>query len=67
MRAIAAVIASGWVAHSWVELSTSASSSVTVPVGSSAMSTSLHSVALMLASIGPCAPGKHPPKGVEIG
>jgi hypothetical protein len=32
-RAIAAVISSGWVSHSRVEPSTSASSSVTVPVG----------------------------------
>ena len=49
MRAMAPVIASGWLSHNCVEPSTSASSSVTVPVGSSsAMSTSLHSVALMV-------------------
>ena len=34
-RATAAVISSGWVCHSRVEPSTSASSNVTVPVGSS--------------------------------
>ena len=50
-RATAAVISSGWVCHSRVEPSTSASSNVTVPVGSSPMNTSLHVVSLMLASI----------------
>src|SRR6516164_983843 len=39
-RAIAAVISSGWVCHSRVELSTSAKSSVTVPVGRSPLTPS---------------------------
>ncbi len=61
-RAIAAVIASGWVSQSWVEPSTSASSSDTVPVGSPLTAEaiplltsagSLHSSWLMLASMRP--------------
>ena len=60
-RATAAVISSGWVSHSRVEPSTSASSSVTVPVGSSLTPNSLQftggvsargSISLMLASMG---------------
>ena len=39
-RAMAAVISSGWVSHSRVEPSTSASSSVTVPVGKSPLTPS---------------------------
>ena len=59
-RAIAAVISSGWVSHSRVEPSTSASSNVTVPVGSSSLTprslqfnggVSARSVSLMLASM----------------
>src|ERR1700738_3898984 len=56
-RAIAAVICSGWGSHSRVEPSTSASSSVTVPVGSSLTPNSLQfsddisACVLMLASI----------------
>ena len=58
-RAMAAVISSGWVCHSRVEPSTSASSNVTVPVGSSLTPRSLQfngvsargSVPLMLASM----------------
>src|SRR6478752_1800842 len=58
-RAMAAVIPSGWVCHSRVEPSTSASSNVTVPVGSSLTRRSLPfkavsangSVPLMLASM----------------
>ena len=59
-RATAAVISSGWVSHNRVEPSTSASSSVTVPVGSSPTPNSLQftggmsargSVSVMLASI----------------
>jgi hypothetical protein len=54
----AAFIVSGWVSHRRVEPSTSASSNVTVPVGSSLMSSmsemsegSLQLVSLMLASM----------------
>ena len=60
-RPTAAVFASGWVCHSRVEPSTSASSSVTVPVGSNSLTprslqfnggvSALGSVALMLASM----------------
>ncbi len=51
-RPSAAAISSAWVSHSRVEPSTSASSSVTVPVGSSFTCRSLHaSGALMLASM----------------
>ena len=40
IRAIAAVIWSGWVSHSRVEPSTSAKSNVTVPVGNSPLTSS---------------------------
>ncbi len=56
---MAAVISSGCVSHSRVEPSTSAKSSVTVPVGSPLTARSLHSVALMLASMRPARRPKH--------
>ena len=55
---MAAVISSGCVSHSRVEPSTSANSSVTVPVGSPLTARSLHSVALMLTSMRPARSAK---------
>src|SRR5882724_9062373 len=57
--AIAAVISFGCVSHNRVDPSTSANSNVTVPVGSSLTASSLHSVALMLASMRPARTPKH--------
>ena len=59
-RANAAVISSGWLCHNRVDPSTSASSNVTVPAGSNSPMSTLHSVALMVASIGCHRPGIHP-------
>ena len=63
IRAMAAVIWSGWVSHSRVEPSTSANSNVTVPVGNSPLTRSSlqstrgvsarGSISLMLASMRP--------------
>jgi hypothetical protein len=54
-RSTAAFMVSGWVSHNRVEPSTSASSNVTVPVGSSLMTASrsglFQLVSLMLASM----------------
>ena len=49
--ALSEVVASGWVSHNRVEPSTSASSNVTVPVGSAPMSMPVQLVSLMLASM----------------
>jgi len=72
-RAMAAIISSGWVSHSRVEPSTSASSNVTVPVGSSSLTPrSLQfnagvsrAPSLMLASIRRPRAAKHQRKRVD--
>jgi hypothetical protein len=73
-RAIAAVISSGWVSHSRVEPSTSAKSSVTVPVGKSPLTprslqftsaVSHGSISLMLASVRPPRATKHQRKRAD--
>ena len=71
---MAAVISSGWVCHSRVEPSTSASSNVTVPVGSSLTPRSLQfkavsahgSVPLMLASMRRPRAAKHRRNRVDL-
>src|SRR6478609_1724127 len=73
-RATAAVISAGWVCHSRVEPSTSASSNVTVPVGSSLTPRSLQfkavsangSVPLMLASMRWPHAAKHQRNRVDL-
>src|SRR4029077_20207751 len=72
---IAAVISSGWVCPSRVEPSTSANSSVTVPVGKSPLTpnslqftsgaSTRGSISLMLASMPPPQAPKHQRKRVE--
>ena len=76
-RAIAAVISSGWVSHSRVEPSTSANSSVTVPVGKSPLTprslqstsgaSARGSISLMLTSMRHRDAAKHQHKRADRG